>query len=197
MPHLRGPFLQELSTLTNLTSLDLSGNSLGIYGMHLVNSIRIWGPDHPLEELDLSHCQLPASVSGPLLSVLGRCKKLKEIWLPGNTLTGCLHQFLSSPTSQLPFLEELFLSYTELNHQDLLHLCHLIQEEKIPELKELDLGANGLDKNKKLVERLVETCVTHHQVGLKINTWFNNLSRDFNDHLKQLSTGFAIEVVTE
>ena len=71
---------------------------------------------------------------------------LIELWLPGNTLTGCLQNFLADDDSSLPSLQELFLSYTRLNAQDLLHLGRLIQADKIPQLKELDLGANGLHR---------------------------------------------------
>ena len=93
--HVHGPILQALSSHGNITSLDLSGNNLGIHGIHLVNTIKSWGPEPSLQELDLSHCSLPVEVCRPLLSALERCKKLTELWLPGNTLTGCLGNLLA------------------------------------------------------------------------------------------------------
>ena len=37
------PILKTLSSHRNITNLDLSGNTLGIYGLHLVNTIMTWG----------------------------------------------------------------------------------------------------------------------------------------------------------
>ena len=65
--HLCCPILQVLSSHGNITNLDLSGNTLGIHGIHLVNTIKTWGPEPSLQELDLSHCSLPVEVFGPLL----------------------------------------------------------------------------------------------------------------------------------
>ena len=179
------PILKALSLHRNITNLDLSGNTVGIYGHHLVNTIMTWGPEPVLTELDLSHCSLPVEVCRPLLSVIGRCANLVELWLPGNTLTGCLQNFLADHDSILPFLQELFLSYTKLNAYDLLQLGQLIQAEKIPQLRELDLGANELHRMKEL-EELVQALVSHHQRELKLNLYFNKLSPESVRRIKKL-----------
>ena len=177
--HLCGPILKVLSARGNITVLDLSGNTLGIHGIHLVHSVKTWGPGACLQELDLSHCSLPVEACGPLLSALGRCRSLTELWLPGNTLTGCLQNFLAEHDSRLPFLQELFLSYTKLSAHDLLHLSQLIQAMKIPQLRELDLGANGLRRIEDSLKDLVQALVSHHQKDLKLNLYFNKLSQEF------------------
>ena len=74
-PHLCGPLLKVLSDHKNIINLDLSGNMLGIDGCHLVNTIKTWGKEPSLQELDLTDCSLPVEVCGPLLSALGKCKK--------------------------------------------------------------------------------------------------------------------------
>ena len=184
--HFCGPILQALSSHRNITSMDLSGNILGIHGLHLVNTIRTWGPEPTVKELDLSNCSLPVEVCGPLLLALGRCRNLVELWLPGNTLSGCLQNFLAHPNSRLPFLEELFLSYTQLIEQDLLHLAQLLKTLKLPQMKELDLGANRLHRMEKTVYELVQSLVKHHQGELKLNLYFNNLPNEFVQKIKLL-----------
>ena len=113
--HLCGPILKVLSDHRSILNLDLSGNILGIHGCHLVNTIKIWGKEPSLQQLDLTGCSLPAEVCGPLLLALAKCRTLTELWMPGNALTGCFQYFLAHPSSKLPSLEELFLSYTKLN----------------------------------------------------------------------------------
>ena len=192
--HLYGPILQVLSLHGSIRSLDLSGNILGIYGHHLVNTVRTWGPVPSLQELDLSHCSLPVKVCGPLLSALGRCRSLTELWLPGNTLTGCLHNFLADHDSRLPSLKELFLSYTKLNVHDLQHLNQLIQNEKMPQLGELDLGANNLNTMEEPLCELVQALVSHHQRELKLNLYFNHLSYRFVRRMTLLCQNTDIEL---
>ena len=190
--HSCGPLLQVLSSHGNITSLDLSGNILGIHGFHLVKTIKCWGPVPSLQELDLSHCSLPVEVCGPLLSALGRCRSLTELWLPGNMLTGCLQNFLADHDSRLPTLQELFLSYTKLNAQDLLHLSQLIQAEKMPQLRELDLGANELHRMKEPLEKLIQALVHHHPRELTLNIYFNHLSPECMWRFKTLCQNMDI-----
>ena len=192
-----GPILQDLSSHISITCLDLSGNTLGIHGVNLVNTINTWGTEPSLQELDLSHCSLPVEVCGPLLSALGRCRKLTELWLPGNTLTGCLGHFLAQPNLTLPCLEELFLSYTKLNAQDLLHLAELIRTEKIPKLKELDLGANELHRMEEPLDELLQALVDHHHTELKLNIYFNRLKQGSVQRMKFLCENTDIELKSE
>ena len=157
--------------------MNLSGNMLGIHGLHSVNTLISWGPKPVTQELDLSHYLLPVEVCRLLLSALEKCQKLTELWLPGNTLNGCLQNFMSDSNSKLPCLVELFLSYTKLKENDLMYLAQLIQAEKMPQLRELDLGANRLYKMEETVFKLVQSLVHNHQLELKLNLYFNKLSQ--------------------
>ena len=192
--HLCDPILKVLSDHRSIVNLDLSGNTLGIHGCHLVNTIKIWGKEPSLQQLDLTGCSLPVEVCGPLLLALGKCRKLTELWLPGNALTACLQYFLAHPNSKLPSLEELFLSYTKLNRWDLLHLTQLIRTEKMPQLRELDLGANNLNTMQEPLCELVQALVYHHQRELKLNLYFNNLSNEFKERIKILCQNSSIEL---
>ena len=192
--HLCGPILKILSDHRSIINLDLSGNILGIHGDHLLNSIKTWGKEPSLQELDLTDCSLPAEVCGPLLLALGRCRNLTELWLPGNALTGCLQYFLAHPSSKLPSLEELFLSYTKLNRWDLIHLTQMIRTEKMPQLRELDLGANNLNTMEEPLGVLVQAVVFHHQRELKLNLYFNNLSNECKEKVKVLCQNTSIEL---
>ena len=89
---------------------------------------------------------------------------------------------------------KLFLSYTKLNAQDLIHLTQLIQAEKMPQLRELDLGANGLNTMEEPLGELVQALVYHHQRELKLNLYFNNLSNEFKERLKVLCKNRSIEL---
>ena len=193
-PHLCGPLLKVLSDHKNIINLDLSGNMLGIDGCHLVNTIKTWGKEPSLQELDLTDCSLPVEVCGPLLSALGKCKKLTELWLPGNVLTGCLQYFSADPSSKLPSLKELFLSYTKLNRWDLLHLTQMIRTEKMPQLRELDLGANNLNTMEEPLCELVHALVYHHKRELRLNLYFNNLSNECKERVKVLCQNSSIEL---
>ena len=189
-----GPLLKALSPCHQLVHLSLAGNCIGIHGFHLSGTIKSWGPNPMLKTLDLTDCSMPSSVCGALLFALGKCKNLTDLWLPGNTFTGCMHYFLSDTSQKLPLLEELFLSYTELNKKDLVHLVQLIQNQQLPQLGELDLGGNNLHRMEETIADLVQALVTHHKRRLKLNIWFNYLSAPLRERLVSISVNTDIEL---
>ena len=189
-----GPILKAVSLCHHLAHLSLAGNHLGIHGVHLTDTINTWGTDPKLKTLDLTDCAMPSSVCGALLFALGKCKNLTELWLPGNTLTGCMHHFLSDNSQKLPSLEELFLSYTELNKRDLVHLVQLIQNQQLSQLGELDLGGNNLHQMEETIVDLVQALVTHHPRRLKLNIWFNFLSGSLHEKLISICGNTGIEL---
>ena len=181
-----GYLLSAMCVCKNITHVDMSGNTIDKYGHDLAETIQAWGPKTVLKELDLSHCSIPSDACRHLLSVLGSCRQLLNLWLPGNTLTGSLSSFIPDQHAGLPSLQEFFLNYTTLNKRDLLHLAHLIRKGKLPELKELDLGANSLYRNVCALEELVQASITNHERELKLCLWFNSLPSVSVDKFKVL-----------
>ena len=186
-----------MSKCRKITHLNMAWNKINSYGHDLAETILAWDENPALKELDLSHCSIPPDASRHLMSALGRCKRLTNLWLPGNTLTGCLPSFISGEHAGLPFLEELLLNYTGLNNRDILHLTHLMKEGKLSGLKELDLGANYLHRMEGILEGLVEACVNSHQRELKLYLWFNNLSIEFVDKCKLLCSNRNLKLCFE
>ena len=193
-PTVCGDLLDALAMCRHITHLDLSGNILGDNGHHLVKTINFWRPTPTLRELDLTDCALPEKVCRPLLSALGHCVMMTDLWMPGNTLTGCLSSFLSKQNYHLPDLKELFVSYTRLNQKDLNSLTKLVQSGKLPQLEELDIGGNYLCRMESELEEFIDVCVTHHQVGLKVNVWYNFLSASLAEKWTKLCQNTCIEL---
>ena len=189
-----GPLLKAFSSCRQLLHLSLAGNHIEIHGVHLADTINTWGTNPKLKTLDLTDCSMPSSVCEALLWALGKCMNLTDLWLPGNTLTGCMHHFLSDPSQRLPSLEELFLSYTKLNKTDLVHLVQLIQNQQVPKLGELDLGGNNLHRMEESIVYLVQALITHHQRRLKLNIWFNYLSAPLRERLVSICINTDIEL---
>ena len=98
--------------------------------------------------------------------------------LPGNTLTGTFLQFVLHPP-----LCELDLGDSALSRDDLNHLTALLQRRKLPNLFELWLIGNSLDEMKDEFEQLLDTCIKHHQMQLKIFLCRNNLSKSVMETL--------------
>ena len=97
-----GSLVKGLSTCKQITNLDLSGNTLGAAGCHLVESITSWGPDAPLQQLRLEDCKMPEDVCGSLVKGLSTCKQLTNLLLSGNTLDAAGCHLVESITSWGP-----------------------------------------------------------------------------------------------
>ena len=80
---------------------------------------------------------------------------------------------------------------------DLLYLGQLIQEEKMPQLRELDLGANSLHRVEEPLEELVQSLVHYYQRELKLNLYFNSLSPEYVMRIKLLCQNTHIELEFE
>ena len=166
--------LPALLSCKKFTHLNLAHNNLRASGLHVAESITAWGDDPTLKEINLGHCAMTREATMKLLSALGSCKSLMEAVLTGNVIQGCLNSFLPNPHEGLHSLGKLFLDSTSLNSEDMSHLVQLVEKKKLPMLEELDLGSNALHITEDMVEHLVEVCVTHHLMELKVNVCFNN-----------------------
>ena len=108
---------------------------------------------------------------------LNKLPKLRYLGLSGNTLTGCLSSFLPDPHPGLPELWEIDLERTGLNREDLLHLSHIIQTNKLPKLEKLDLSSNIL------TGCLSSFVADPHPLFSKLNLSNTELDRDDLQHL--------------
>ncbi len=78
--------LSALSSCKLLKELCLSDDTFGEAGVHVAHLIEAWGPEHPLQRLDLDGCQMPEEGSAAVLKALSFLKQLKELWLDRNTV---------------------------------------------------------------------------------------------------------------
>ena len=88
----------------------------------------------------------------------------------------------------------MYLSFTALNKEDLQHLTHLVQTQKLPGLKKLNLAGIMLSEMETEVEHLIETCVNHHQRELVLSLWYNGLSGAFREKWNQRCAGTKIQL---
>ena len=137
--------MQQLSKCKHLCVLDLSGSIyLEKTAFHLVESVKSWGENPPLLKLNLKCCSISGKLSVELLQSISRCKQLTELCLAGNSLTGRLSSFLTNPHQELPELQKLDLSSTELNKEDMQQLSSIAQANKLPKLQVLNLKYNNI-----------------------------------------------------
>ena len=193
-PDLWSSICKQLKHLTQLQTLDLSFNLIGRCGDDIVESLLCW-ENNPLKTLFLVNCEMSAEVCGPLLAALRTCTRLQKLALRKNMLTGCVSEFLSQPDARLPLLEHLDLSAGALDGTDLTHLTHLIQTEKLQNLRHLDLSKNELDAMKSEVKKLVHTCIAHHPRELTLQ--LRNLSDVFVRQLVKYCEGTNVRITTE
>ena len=134
--------MQQINGCSTLRVLDLSWTTVtGCFsgflpephpGLPKIEVLNLWETE--LYKDDLQH----------LLSMTYKLPKLHKLDLSHKTLTGCLSSFLPDPHPGLPVLEELKLSRTALNKEDLKRLFSIIQLKKLPKLQVLDLSDNSL-----------------------------------------------------
>ena len=79
--------VQSLSSCRHLTVLNLGENKLGEAGHQLAQSIRSWGDNPPLQDLDLHNCSLSVTASLELVQSLSSCKYLTALDLRENNFS--------------------------------------------------------------------------------------------------------------
>ena len=137
-------FITKHNKLPKLQVLDLSQNTLTGCLSRFLPDPRPGLPE--LEELHLFDTALNTADLQHLPNIIQSKKlpKLQILDLSSNILTGWLSIFLPDPRPGLPKLEELYLRNTELNKNDLHHLSHITQSNKLPKLRVLKLSNNTL-----------------------------------------------------
>ena len=150
--------VQSLSSCRHLTVLDLRGNKLGEAGHLLAQSIRSWGDEPPLQELQLYNCSLTATASLELVQSLSSCRHLTALDLGQNKLGEAGHQLTQSIRSwgDEPPLQELQLYNCSLTATTSLELVQSLSSCR--HLTVLDLRGNKLGE-------------AGHQLAQSIRSW--------------------------
>ena len=184
--------ISALFSCKRLIRLELAGSHLCENGLHLKRYLEVI--TDTLESLCLDGCSIPVNVSIQIVSVLCRCKNLRHMSLPGNTLTATLSQM-----GPLTALDALDLSDATLNRDDLSHLTYLISSSKLPNLSILALMGNSLHNMKVETERLLDTCIKDHQRKLNVMICRNQFSEEFMEHWASRceGTGITLDFVTD
>ena len=202
LPHCEIPpmaldhILLVLPSCKELTHLNLCGNNLEASGHHVAEFIVALGDEPTLKELNLGHCSMTREACRELLLVLGTCKSLNRLNISGNSIQGCLNWFLSQSHEGLHSLQELTISKTGLNRDDLLHLTELL-DNKLTCLSQLDLGNNSLHRSIRIKDaliNLVQFCVTNRQRKLQLKLGFNNLSPVLMQKITSLCSNTSTEL---
>ena len=130
--------------------------------------------------IKLDHCTIPLHTLNRLMQGVNKYSKIKRLYLPHTTLTGCLSSLLSDPHPDLPALEELNLRNTGLNKDDLQYLAHSTHSKQLPNLQILDLSENALSG-------CLSSFLPDHHPGLsqleKLNLRSASLNKDGLQHL--------------
>ena len=167
--------LESLAKCHYLKHLNLSNNRLGEKAQYLCKSIEHWTN---LQRISLENCSIPTHVCNMLLKALSSRRKLTFLQLSGNSLAGCLHNFLPI-VSSLP-LEQLTVNEAGLNEHDLMHLSLLIQSGKVPKLNQVALNRNNFSSAQVELQELLRSCFTFHQRQLKVHLMFCNITDELN-----------------
>ena len=130
-----GKLCESLVVCQNLTHLNLSQNILGQSGRQLACSMQSWG--FHLEIANFEGCCVKADACRDIIKHLSRCKELKILNLSGNTLSGCLPNFLKDPYPGLALLRTVKLNECELNRDDIVHMTSLVNRGQLPALVRL------------------------------------------------------------
>ena len=151
-------FLQFIATCKYVTHIDLSDNPLDRCVTYLAESIRSWGNNPPLQDLDLYNCSLTAAASRELVQSLSTCRQLTELDLGENKLGGAGHQLAQSIRSwgDEPMLQQLYLGKSSLTAAASLELVQSLSTCR--QLTKLNLGENMLGE-------------AGHQLAQSIRSW--------------------------
>ena len=139
-------------------------------------------------------CVVSTAVCPELLTALSTFNHLEHLDLLGNNLTGCLSNFIPKSYIGLPSLKKLILNNATLNADDLQHLTHLIQRQKVPNLKELRLSDNDFQGFENEVFHLINACIIYHQTEVKIGLVKTNIKEDLIEKWQSQCNGTHVEI---
>ena len=138
--------------------MDLGVHKLCEAGHQLAQSIKSWGDDPPLQELELYNCSLTATASLELVQSLSSCRHLTALNLGENKLGEAGHELAQSIRSWVdePPLQTLYLYNCSLTATASLELVQSLSSCR--HLTVLDLGENKIGE-------------AGHQLAHSIRSW--------------------------
>ena len=130
--------------------------------------IRLWA-NHSVYYTKLQNfCHIPTYICPQIFGSISQFYHLVHLDISGNNLTGCMPDFLSHSSSELPSLQRLFLYNTTISTSDVNHIIHIIETGKLPNLEYLNLDKNDLHGMGDEIDRLVNTAIGSHKRELQV-----------------------------
>ena len=160
--HLWKELFYLLFICKKLTHLIVSRNSLGKAGKALGDSINQWGPDPPLQVLQLDQCLMPERTWFRLFRSLRTCKHITHLDLSYNRL-GDAAEYLPLPILQSP-LQKLDLSYCSMSAKACDDIFSSLTHFK--RLTYLDLSGNMVGEAGRHLARLIS--YLHYEICIII-----------------------------
>ena len=183
----------QLKHLVKIQKFNISFNILSAKnGCQIAESVTQW---KDLLGIALFGCELPAEICGRILTALSNQQKLQRFKLGRKILTGSLKNLISGSYLGLPHLEWIHVMDCQLNTQDLQHVGNLIKFRKVPNLANLSLVGNRLNKMDEELEMFIQDCVNFHQRELKLYLSNNDLSEEFKRTCRNMCQGTKIKLM--
>ena len=116
---------------------------------------------HFLQNLDLTDANLSKADISSLSQTVGSggLSKLNTLGLSRNVLTDCMaNLFGTNGYPEFTSLQELDLSETSMNNDDLLRVAAAVKHRQLPKLRRLNLAGNDLEEMEDAVINLIENC---------------------------------------
>ena len=154
--------LQSLSSCKHLSHLDLSGNTVGNAGKHIVEIIYNLGVDPPLQLLCLKNSLIPAEICSEILKALCICRNLAHLNLSGLSIVKAKQNLvdLIKNFGSEPQLQRLYLQRCALPQDVCDELLKSLSACK--HLTHLKLGGNSVMKTGKHLTEIIDRQTLEH-----------------------------------
>ena len=175
--------LSEITFLNNLIRLEVT-HEVDIFGTAYQDVTSEYG----------MVCVVNTPLCPEFLTALSTFNHLEYLDLSGNNLTGCLSNFIQKSYIGLPSLKKLVLNSITLNADDFLHLTHLIEHQKVPNLKDLGLSLTDFQGFEDQIFHLINACIIYHQTELKIGLIKTDIKEDVINKWQSQCNGTHVEI---
>ena len=135
--------MESLQSCRRLKDLHMERNNIGTTGAKkLATSIKSWIPHSVLKLLCVESCSIDASGCIPLMEALASCGQLRTLRICNNPIGGAFEAV--SPHLVYPRLEHIVTSDSSLTEGDIQNIATMINNKRLPLLKNLTLGYDKL-----------------------------------------------------